>query len=133
MQRITGMLVAGVASVFFAAMAPQTSAAPVVQGGKDGVCDNGEFCLYTQTGQHGSVVDRRAYETDLSTTHVRNGAASWRNLTGVDWMLFDGVRCTGNTYRLHVADGNAHDIHPSWRKRIKSIARVDRTGACRNG
>jgi len=108
--------------------APAASAQP--QRPKDHICDPGEFCLYTGYNQRGGIpVDRREYEEDVyAYTHV---ARSWKNLTGRDWYIYDRPHCRGRSYPLYIRDGNAHNLHPSWQTRIRSIARGDKIRQCR--
>ncbi|MGV4982040.1 peptidase inhibitor family I36 protein [Streptomyces sp. NPDC001709] len=122
------LFAAAVAAALSIAATPP-AAAPA--GSKDGVCDSGEFCLYTKDNQFGDVVDRVKYEDDIDGTVVgREGARSWYNGTGYGWYVYDGPKCSGHSAGP-LSPNDYDDVAPEWVYRIKSIARAGATNTCR--
>ncbi|WP_075737311.1 peptidase inhibitor family I36 protein [Streptomyces acidiscabies] len=96
-------------------------------GAKDGVCDRGEFCLYTGANRTGSVVDRVRYDDDLSDTYTgREGARSWWNRSEYDWYVYDATHCEGG-WAGPLRPGTMNNTSPDWVWNIVSMARYGST------
>lgn len=83
---------------------------------KDGVCEDGEFCLFSGAGGTGLVFDTTGGDSNITNEAfpenqgllVSPNAQSASNLTDKTWAAFDGIDFTGKP--VCVAPGQTIDL-----------------------